>query len=89
MIAAPPKSAAAPIAPVWSGAGALPELVPAAAEAIDVGASVLTEVVAVVTPLVNGSSVAELAPLKAGSWVVAVGLAEAVLLPGFNTPSMT
>merc|ERR1711939_942291 len=68
----------------------LPEEPPvAAAEAALVGPSVFTEVVAEATPLVNGVSDAELAPLKAGACVDAVGCADAVRLPGLRTPSIT
>ena len=95
MTAAPPNNAAAPIAPVFIGIAA-PELEEAEALAADVAAlfaapppAVLMLDVGVGTPEVNGALLAELAPAKAGAWVVWLGLAVAVLFAGLRTPSIT
>jgi hypothetical protein len=98
--AAPPKSAAAPIAPVFIGI-AIPELElddpdpdpedPAAALVAALFAAPPPEVliadVGVGTPEVNGALLAELAPEKAGDPLVE--LVDAVLLAGLRTLSIT
>lgn len=68
--AAPPNRAAAAMAPVFCGiAPPLDELVAVsvAAEEAELGPTVLMEVVAMGTPLVNGTSDAEVALPKAGA----------------------
>ena len=62
--AAPPNRAAAPIAPVFIGIAALASLV---VDAVSCSCSPPGVDVGVGTPLVNGISLAEEAPPKAGS----------------------
>jgi hypothetical protein len=64
-------------------------LPPVADAASELGPAVLTVVVASGTPLVNGVPDAELAPLKAALWLVAVGCGIAVAFMGLRTWSMT
>ena len=85
-IAAPPKSA--PISTTPVGIAFTNPPTPALLELVVNGlVGVCVNVVLCTTPLVNGTSVAELAPLNAT--LVVLGFGVAAVLFGFRTPSIT
>lgn len=85
-MATPPKRAAAPTAPVFTAAAPPFDLLEDAA-CVVADPAAATLVVGVAIPEVKGTSLTELAPEKAGTAVVAVVFAEAMVLLGFNTLS--
>ena len=85
-ITAPPKSAPISTTPVGIAFAKPPA--PALLELVVNGlVGVCVNVVLCTTPLVNGTSVAELAPLNAT--LVVLGFGVAAVLLGFRTPSIT
>jgi hypothetical protein len=86
IIAAPPKRAAAPTAPVFMGAAKalVLELVAAPEAVAALGALAIAEE-GVGIPLVNGTADTELAPEKTGACVLAVRFGVAVVSKGLST----